>query len=122
MESILISIKKLLGPEAEYTHFDPDIIFHINSALMDLNQLGIGPDTGFIITGDAETWDKFLGDRKDMEAAKQCVYLKVKIAFDPPTTSFLIEAMERQISKLEWRLNRQVESTITVEGGTVSDG
>lgn len=119
MGSILISIKKLLGIEQEYTHFDPDIMFGINSALMALNQLGIGPDIGFSITSENETWLDLLGDRKDMEAVKSYIYLKTRLMFDPPSNSFLVEAMDRQMKELEWRLNVQAEKTTTVEGGTV---
>ena len=108
MDSILISIKKVLGIEQEDTHFDPDIILSINSVLMVLNQLGIGPITGLIITGEEETWTALLGDRKDIESVKIFVYLKVRLLFDPPTNAFLVEAIERQTKELEWRINVQV--------------
>lgn len=119
MESILISVKKALGIEQDYTHFDPDIILHINSVLLTLNQIGIGPTTGFIITGNDESWVDLIGERKDIEAVKTLIYLKVRLLFDPPTSSFVLEAMERQITEFEWRLNVQTdEPTVTVtEGG-----
>lgn len=105
MESILTSIKKLLGIDAEYTHFDEDIIIHINSVLMILTQLGVGPEGGYSITGPDETWSNFLGtDLVKLQSAKSYVHLKVKLMFDPPSGSALIESINRQISELEWRL------------------
>lgn len=109
MDSILTSIKKLLGIEEEYTQFDTDIIIGINTALMVLIQIGVGPSTGFIITDKTSTWDEFLGDRKDLEGVKLYVQLKTKLAFDPPSNSFLVDAIKSQIEELEWRLNVQVE-------------
>lgn len=110
MESILTSIKKNLGIEAEYEHFDPDIITHINSALMDLTQLGVGPSKGFIIEDDTSTWTDFLGDATNFEAVKSYVYLRVKLLFDPPSSSAHIEAIKRDIDKWEWRLNVAAET------------
>lgn len=110
MDSILESIKKLLGIDSEYTVFDTDIIIHINSAFMILNQLGVGPKEVFEITGKDETWDSFLGDRLiDLSAVKSYIYLKVRSMFDPPTNSFAVDAMDRQIKEYEWRLNVQAE-------------
>lgn len=122
MESILTSIKKLLGIEAEYTHFDQDIMIGINSAFMALGQLGIGPDLGFVISGDTEKWSDLLGARKDLEAVKTYVYLKTRLGFDPPSNAFLVEAMERQITQLEWRLNVQAENTTTVAEPPIVEG
>lgn len=104
MDSILTSIKKLLGITEEYEHFDPDIIVHINSAFMILNQLGVGPEEGFSIKDKSSTWDEFLSG-SNLEAVKTYVYLKVKLMFDPPLSSTVIEAIKSQISELEWRLN-----------------
>ena len=104
MGSILTSIKKLLGITEEYEHFDPDIIMHINSAFMILNQLGVGPEEGFFIKDKSSTWDEFLSG-SNLEAVKTYVYLKVKLLFDPPLSSTVIEAIKSQISELEWRLN-----------------
>jgi hypothetical protein len=112
MESILTSIKKMLGIEEEYTQFDQDIILDINSVLMVLMQLGVGTETGFFITDKSATWANFLGDRKDIEALKSYIYMKVRLMFDPPATSFLIEAIERQIAEFEWRINIQVDKPI----------
>ena len=104
MDSILTSIKKLLGITEEYEHFDPDIIVHINSAFMILNQLGVGPEEGFSIKDKSSTWNEFLSG-SNLEAVKTYVYLKVKLMFDPPLSSTVIEAIKSQISELEWRLN-----------------
>lgn len=110
MESVLTSIKKLLGIAEDYTHFDPDIIMHINAVFMTLNQLGVGPDTPAIIYGTAETWESTLGDIQNLEAVKSYVYLKVRMLFDPPSGSSVLEAMNRQASELEWRLSVQTNA------------
>lgn len=109
MDSILTSIKKLLGIEDEYMHFDSDIIIYINSALMSLNQLGIGPEAGYTILSDVETWTDYLGTQINVEAVKSYVYLKTRLIFDPPSSSSVLEAIERQIKEIEWRLIVQVE-------------
>ena len=105
MDSILISVKKMLGIAAEYTHFDADIIIHINSVFMILNQLGEGPKEGFSISSDVETWDEFTNDNLTIESVKSYMYLKVGLLFDPPTSSNVLEARNRLVSELEWRLN-----------------
>jgi len=114
MDSILTSVKKMLGIEPEYTHFDPDVILNINSVLLSLNQIGVGPNTGFSITGSDEKWTDLLGTRIDLEAVKTLIYLKVRLLFDPPTSSFVLEAMERQITEFEWRLNVQIENAMSI--------
>jgi len=114
MDSILTSVKKMLGIEEEYTHFDSDVTMHINSVMLSLNQLGVGPSTGFMITDSTETWSDLLLDRLDLIAAKTFIFLKVKLVFDPPSSGFVVDAMERQIKELEWRLNVQAEKAITV--------
>lgn len=103
MDSILVSVKKLLGIDAEYTIFDPDIIIHINTAFAVLNQLGVGPEEGFMIESDSEVWDNYIVDYNFM-MAKTFVFLKVKIAFDPPSSTALLESMNRQLDELTWRL------------------
>lgn len=107
MESILTSIKKMLGIEEEYTQFDNDIIMHINSVFMTVNQLGVGPETCCTITDDGDTWEDLFGDISEIHAIKSYTYLKVKTLFDPPTSSFVLDSMNRQISEFEWRLNVQ---------------
>lgn len=108
MDSILTSIKKLLGISEEYEHFDVDIIMHINTALMVLTQMGVGPSEGFMIEDKHDFWEDFVTE--DMEAVRTYVYLKVKLIFDPPASSAVMESINRTISELEWRLNVAAES------------
>lgn len=121
MESILTSIKKLLGIAEDYTQFDQDVIMHINTVLMTLTQLGVGPDEGFEIEDDSETWDEFVEDEKGIKAIRTFVYLKVRLLFDPPLSSTLIESIERQAGELEWRIRERAEelknsvNTLTTE-------
>lgn len=103
MDSILLSVKKLLGIDAEYTVFDPDIIIHINTAFAVLNQLGVGPVEGFMIESENEVWDEYIMDF-NFTMAKTFVFLKVKLAFDPPSSTALLESMNRQLNELTWRL------------------
>ena len=111
MESILTSIKKLLGIAEEYEHFDNDIIMHINSVFMILTQLGVGPSRGFMITDSSATWDDFLPEDSDnLQAVKTYMYMKVRLMFDPPTSSAVMESMNRMVSEFEWRLNTAVDS------------
>lgn len=105
MESILKSIKKLLGISDDETHFDSDLIMHINSVFAILNQLGVGPSKSFSIQDDTAVWDDFIEDNPNFNDVKTYIYLKVRLLFDPPTNSSVLSAMERQISELEWRLN-----------------
>lgn len=104
MESILDSIKEMFGPNVSYDAFDTELIVHINTALMYLRSLGIGPDSGFSISDNTATWSDFLGDRTDLHAVKTYVYLKVKSFFDPYTSSSLIQAAEKNMLEMEWRL------------------
>ena len=111
MESILTSIKKMLGIPEEYDHFDPDLIMHINSVLSILTQIGVGPSEGFRIEDDLATWEDFLDNDTDYESVKSYVHLRVKLLFDTSTlSSAVIESMNRMISELEWRLNAIAES------------
>ena len=113
MESILTSIKKLLGPEETDTQFDDDIIIYINSAIMRLNQLGIGPSEGYSIKDKENKWSELIGTRKDLDAVKSYIYLKVRLIFDPPQSGFLVDAIKSQITELESTLNIQAEGGIT---------
>ena len=110
-DSILTSIKKLLGITEEYEHFDQDIIIHINSVFMILNQLGVGPSNGFSITDKTAVWSDFLSDETGIESVKSYIYLKVRLLFDPPTSSAVMESMNRMICELEFRLNVSAESS-----------
>jgi len=114
-ESILISIKKMLGLEVDYSPFDTDIIVYINSAFMTLTQLGIGPKEGFVINDYNDTWSQFLTNKAILGSVKDYVYRYVKIAFDPPSNSFVMDAMRKQLDELGWRLNVQAESVETFD-------
>lgn len=114
MESILTSVKKMLGIAEEYEHFDPEIIMHINSVLMVLTQIGVGPEEGFSIEDETSTWVDFISDMSKLEAVKTYVHHRVKILFDPPQSGTVMEAMNRTISELEWRLNISAESAESV--------
>lgn len=113
MDSILISIKKLLGIDALCDQFDTDIIIQINTALMTLNQIGVGPSTGFVVTSNSETWSEFVKGSQMIEGVKTYVFLKTRLVFDPPQSSAMIEAINRQIDELEWRLNVAVDPVST---------
>lgn len=110
MESILTSIKKMLGIDEEYDHFDPDIIMHINSVLVILSRLGVGPSSGFRIEDDTSTWDDYIPDMANFEDVKTYIYLKVRLVFDPPTSSAVIQAMKETIAELEFTLNVAAET------------
>lgn len=109
MESILNSIKKMLGPDAEYDHFDPDIIMHINTVFMVLQQLGVGPEEGFFIEDDTATWADYLVDPTKLQMVKTYIYLKVRLVFDPPTSGTVMNAINQTIAEYEFRLNVAVD-------------
>lgn len=113
-QSILLTTKKMLGIAEEYHAFDLDIIIHINSVFLNLNQLGVGPITPFQITGTDEVWSDFV-DVSKVPGVQTYVYLKTRLLFDPPTNSFLVDNMQKQIAELEWRMNVQVETPPKVE-------
>lgn len=109
MDSILTSVKKNIGVGDIYTHFDPDIITHINSVFFTLYQLGVG-NTPFVIADATAKWDDFepmAGG--SLEAVKSYMYLRVKLLFDPPTNSALLNAMKEEVKEYEWRLNVEVD-------------
>lgn len=106
MDSILNSIKKLIGMDPEYTQFDTDLIIYINSMFAVLKQVGVGPENGFSISDDSATWDEYLPDYdKNFEFVKTYIQQRVKLVFDPPLTSSVLDAMKETIKELEWRLN-----------------
>lgn len=119
MESILTSIKKLLGITEEYDHFDQDIIMHINSVFMVLTQIGVGPSEGFSITDKSATWADFIRNNPKIKAEwlQSYVYMKVKLMFDPPLGSVVMESMNKLIGELEWRLYMAAESDELTVGG-----
>ena len=104
-ESILDSTKKILGIDEEYDAFDMDVVMHINGAFSTLHQLGLGPEEGFMIEDDGAEWGDFLENDNRLNSVKTYVFLKVRVIFDPPTTSFVLTALQEQIKELEWRLN-----------------
>ena len=104
MESILTSIKKLLGIAEDYTHFDNDIIMHINSVFLILTQLGVGPPEGFVVQDATALWTDFVADDKNLELIKSYTYLKVKIMFDPPLSSAVLDSTNQLIKEYEWRI------------------
>lgn len=108
-DSILNTIKKLIGTDIDYGVFDIDLVVAINSAFMILNQLGVGPDKPFSITGPNETWKDFFGEEEIFALAKSYIYLRTKLLFDPPASGVLHEAVERQISEFEWRIHIQAD-------------
>ena len=108
-ESILVTIKKLLGITADYTAFDTDVIVFINSAMMTLQQLGVGPKAGFTVSGSEQRWSDFIPSDMMLEGVKHYIFLCVKMVFDPPANSFVMEAMKQQKEELEWRLREQAE-------------
>lgn len=110
MDSILTSIKKLLGITEDCTDFDIDIIMHINSVFSVLTQLGVGPSKGFSIDDKATTWDEYMPDNPKFNMIKTYVYQKVRLAFDPPSNSTVLASTERMVQELEFRLKVEAES------------
>ena len=108
-DSILDSIKKILGMPPVYDAFDTDLVIHINSVFGILAQLGVCPEGGFSISDNTTLWKSYLGDSKDLEMVKSYIALKVRLVFDPPTTGAVMDAMKEQIRAYEWRLNFQVD-------------
>lgn len=103
--SILDTTKKMLGLDAEYDAFDIDVIIHINSTFAQLAQLGVGPDDGFEIEDSTTLWPEYLGSNKLINFVKSYMYLKVRMWFDPPSTSYDLTAKQEQVKELEWRMN-----------------
>lgn len=117
MESILTSVKKLLGITEEYEAFDPDLIMHINTVLAILTQLGVGPDVGFFIVDKTATWSDWISNTLICEPVKSFVFLKVRLFFDPPASTAAVESMNKLLDELEYRIKLTVDTT---ENGGVS--
>ena len=117
MDSILTSVKKIVGISEEDESFDTDLIIHINSVLMILNQLGVGPPEGFSISDKTSVWSDLISDNLYIEAVKSFVSLKVRMIFDPPTSSSVADAINKTISELEWRILCNVENKANETGG-----
>lgn len=108
-DSILLTIKEMLGLSKTYPAFNTDVIRNINGSLFRLMQLGVGPRTGFRITGESETWKDFIGDRDDLEGVINYVYIKARIVFDPPTSAAVLQALKEEMKEYEYCINTQVE-------------
>lgn len=117
MESMLTSIKKMLGIAEEYTQFDADLIMHINSVLSILTQIGVGPSEGFAIEDDVAVWTDFVPANPKLGLIKSYTYMKVKLIFDPPLSSSVIESLTRSISELEWRIQVAADPVESNEEG-----
>lgn len=109
MESILNSIKKLLGIEPDDDSFDQELIMHVNTVFTLMTQLGLGPTDGFFITDATAKWTDYNPTRKDLEMMKSYIFLRVRLLFDPPQNSFLVDSIQKQCNEFEWRLNVQVD-------------
>ena len=108
-DSILDSTKKFIGFDSTFTAFDIDITMNINAAFGSLQQLGVGGDTGFIISDNTTLWSQYVSDLVYLGMVKQYIFLSTKLAFDPPATSFAIEAIHKQLEQLGWRINVAAE-------------
>lgn len=121
MNSILTSVKKLLGIAEECTDFDADVVMYVNSALFVLSQIGVGPVGGFTITGSEETWEQFSADKLKNEAVKAYLGVKVRLlGFDPPQSSSTMEAMKNTVAEMEWRLREEFDEPLGT-GATAAD-
>lgn len=106
--SILNTIKEMVGIEPTDTHFDVDVLVLINSAIVILNQLGVG-NKGYKVTSATQTWGDFLGNMDELEMAKNYIYHRVRRTFDPPSSSYVMSAIEDDMREMEWRLNVAVD-------------
>lgn len=110
MDSILTSVKKLIGIDKEDIAFDPDVIMHINSSFLVLSQLGVGPDEGFYINDDTAVWTDFISNNMLLlNYVKTFVYLKAKLVFDPPSSSIAVQSMQEMVEEHEWRIVHENE-------------
>lgn len=108
-DSILMTIRKLVCGDPYADHFDTDLLVHINACFSILNQLGAGPEKGFVVTDETQNWSDYTADSTVLNLVKTYIALKVRLIFDPPLTSSVLEAMNKEISQLEWRLNVAVD-------------
>ena len=115
IDSILLSMKMMLGMEPEYTPFDTDIIIHINSCLSKLNQIGVGPSEGFKITDETQTWEDFIGTNPKLNMVKTWMYVSLRVLFDPPQNSFTLQALQEQAEEYLTRLSYEVDAGTPVD-------
>lgn len=120
-DSILLTIKKMLGLNSDFDCYDLDIIIYINTAFATLQNIGVGPEKGFRITGDLDVWSQFLDDPVLLDHAKTYIYLKVKQLFDPPSSSFVLDALNKSMEELEWRLNIRADDWAHTKVGDVDE-
>lgn len=119
MDSILVSVKKLIGIDENDDAFDADLIMHINSSFLVLSQLGVGPDEGFYINDDSAVWTDFIsGNMLLLNYVKTFVYLKAKLVFDPPSSSIATQSMQEMVREHEWRIVHENEKNISSESTT----
>ena len=117
MDGILESVRKTIGPESDYTHFDPELIMAINTAFFTLFELGVGPqDKPFTISDDTAKWSDFIDDGY-ADMVRSYVSMKVKLLFDPPASGTIVDLMKTQLAEFEWRLNVRVDPKTTFNGG-----
>lgn len=122
MDSILASVKKLIGIDEDDDAFDADLIMHINSSFLVLSQLGVGPDEGFYINDDSAVWTDFISDNMLLlNYVKTFVYLKAKLVFDPPSSSIAVQSMQEMVREHEWRIVHENEKNISSESTTPLD-
>lgn len=114
-ESILLSVKKMLGLDKDYDVFDPELIIHINTVFGTLHQLGVGPEDQFRISGDSDLWSDFTTEGEQTDEVKSYVYLRVRLLFDPPSSSFVLSSFKEQLQELEWRLNVKADEIKGIE-------
>ena len=110
--SILTSVKKMLGIDEQCVNFDPDIVMHINAIIFRLKTLGVGPTAGLIVENKLTTWDDLLEGRTDLEVIKTYMYLSIKLLFDPPQTSFVIDSINKNIAESEWFITEQADGNL----------
>ena len=115
-DSILTSIKKLMGLTEEYDAFDQDILILINSVLFELEQIGVKAKDGFSLTDKTVVWSDYSDDDRLLNVLKPYIYMKTKLTFDPPTSSGALDSMNRIIDRFEWRINLYADT-----GGSVND-
>ena len=108
-DSILMTIRKLVCGDPYADHFDTDLLVHINACFSILNQLGVGPENGFVVADETQSWSSYSDNDRILNIVKTYVTLKVKKIFDPPLTSSVLEAMDKEIKELEWRRNVAVD-------------
>lgn len=121
--SILRNTKKILGIAIDDDSFDTDIVLQINAAFSILSQMGIGPRGGFSIEDEEAQWEDFIltNDPTVLDLVKTCIFLRVRLVFDPPGTSFQLNALERQLTEHEWRLSTLREEVDWVSPTPIPD-